>query len=194
MLTQSLIAVCLLSTTAMAADASVNAKVSVAHAKWRPCGKNLGVKLSLQVQIENASQAPLVLGRVYVEQEHIYRKGQKGTLELVGTTATPDEFTSDPAGPFADIEEKKLAGHTSETLTIIHMPTSPRRASNRTATLRESGPVSTSPMFVETAAYRNTGAVQLRLLSRKSAICSSQPSVGDRCLAPILAKNHDSTH
>ncbi len=120
MLTRSLIAVCLLSTAAMAADASVNAKVSVTHAEWATCGKNPGVKLSLQVQIENASQAPLVLGMVNVAQERIYRKGRKGTLELVGTTATPDEFTSDPASRFADIEERKLAGHTSETLTIIH--------------------------------------------------------------------------
>jgi len=120
MATRSLIAVCLLSIAGMPADAPVNAKVSVAHAEWATCGKNPGVKLSLQVQIENASQEPLVLGRVYVVNERLYRKGQKGMLELVGTTPTPDEFTSEPASPFADIEEKKLAGHTSETLTIIH--------------------------------------------------------------------------
>jgi hypothetical protein len=117
---RSLIAVCLLSTATIAADVSVIAKVSVAHAEWATCGKNRGIKLSLQVQMENASQKPLVLGRVNVAQERLYREGQKGKLELIGTTATPDEFPSDLADPFAGIEEKNLPGHTSETFTIVH--------------------------------------------------------------------------
>jgi len=70
--------------------------------------------------MENASQKPLVLGRLSVAQERLYRAGQKGKLELVGTTATPDEFTSDLANPSADVEEKNLSAHTSETFTIIH--------------------------------------------------------------------------
>jgi len=131
MATRSLIAACLLclsenaavpflSTAAMAADASAKAKVLVTHAEWATCGKNPGIKLSLQVQMENASQKPLVLGRINVAQQRLYREGQKGKLELVGTTATADEFTSDLADSFAAIEEKKLSGHTSETFAIIH--------------------------------------------------------------------------
>jgi hypothetical protein len=110
----------ILSTAALAADSSVNATVSVTHAEWAHCGNNLGIKMSLQVQVENASQKPLVLGRVAVAQERLYREGEKGKLELVGTTATPDEFARDRLDPFADIQEKKLSGHTSETFTIIH--------------------------------------------------------------------------
>jgi hypothetical protein len=118
---RTLIAFCLISAAVMAADASVNLKVSVAHAEWATCTKKIrGVKLSLQLQVENDSQLPLVLGSVNVLQERLYREGQKGKLELIGTTATPDEFPSDLADPFAGIEEKNLPGHTSETFTIVH--------------------------------------------------------------------------
>jgi hypothetical protein len=120
MATRSLIAVCLLSAAAMAADSSVNAKVPVAYAEWVACGMNPGIKLSLQVRMENASEKPLVVGRLNVVQERLYRAGRNGELELIETTATPDEFTSDLANPFADIEEKNLPGHTNETFTIIH--------------------------------------------------------------------------
>jgi len=141
MTTRSLIVVCLLSTAAMAADSQIIAKVSVAHAEWATCGKNPSVKLSLQVQMENAPQKPLVLGRVNVAQERLYREGQNGELKLVGTTATPDEFASALTGSFSDIEEKKLSGRMSETFTLLHyanIPASDFQSDGRVARITAS--------------------------------------------------------
>ncbi len=120
MATRSLIVVCLLCTAAMTVNAGVNAKVSVTQAEWASCGKNPGIKLSLQVEMENSSQERVVLGRVNVAQERLYREGEQGKLELAGTSATPDEFTSNLTNPYEEIEEKALSGHTRKTFTIMH--------------------------------------------------------------------------
>jgi hypothetical protein len=141
--------------------------------------------------MENASQKPLVLGRVDVAQERLYREGKKGHLELGGTTATPDEFTRDLARPFADIEEKNLSGHTtSETFTITHyayISSSHFQSDGHVARIRAA---STSPTFDETVACRTTGAVQLRLLSHRIASCSSQISWLATDLGTLLAPFH----
>lgn len=113
-------AVPILPTPAIASDTSLNATVLVTDAGWAHCGRNPALRLSLRVEIKNASPEPLVLGRVSVAQERLYREGEKGELKLVGTSATPDEFTSNLTNPFEDIEEVVLPSNTSKIFTIIH--------------------------------------------------------------------------
>jgi hypothetical protein len=121
MAARSFIAVCLLYlseivvvpilfTHVMTAETPASVKVSVNRAEWAKCGKNLGIKLLLQVQMQNTSPKPLVLGRVNVVQERLYRESKKGKLQLVATTATPDEFASDPATPLAAPQATNICG------------------------------------------------------------------------------------
>jgi len=75
--------------------------------------------MSLQVQVENASQTPFVLGKIAVVQERLFREHTGGKLELLGTTATPDEFSQDLL-PFSDIQEKALPTHATQAFTMSH--------------------------------------------------------------------------
>jgi hypothetical protein len=105
----------------MAASASPNVRVSAMHVEWVRCGKPSGMKMVLRVELRNEAQDSLVLGRIEVAQERVYRKGAKGNPELIGTTNVPDEFV-DPNSPddFADIQEQNLPRHASKTFTTVH--------------------------------------------------------------------------
>jgi hypothetical protein len=113
-----------LSTVAMAADSSPVVKVAVKHAEWTNCGKTSGIKMTLQVELANVSQEPLLIGRINVAQERVYRKDDKDRLELLETTNAPDEFIPldilHPIAPFADIQEQSLAKNASKIVAITH--------------------------------------------------------------------------
>jgi hypothetical protein len=118
--------VLILSGGAMAAEAKPNVKVSSIHPEWAVCGATPGVKMSLKIELGNMTQESLVVGRVAVAQERIYRKDEKGKLVLVETTRTPDEFVAtdavatDPSERFAAIQEKELSTNAVEAFTTIH--------------------------------------------------------------------------
>ena len=75
-------------------------RVSLHRAKWVSCVRPAGIETLLQVVLRNTSSRPLKLGDVRIAQERIYRKNQEGKMELVETTASPDEFSPESvAGP-----------------------------------------------------------------------------------------------
>jgi hypothetical protein len=86
------------------------------------CNAPLTVRIPLQVDIRNVSSKPAVVGQVDVLHERFYRltsRDDKGALDLIRTSPTPDTFESADAA-LSKIKEQLLSPHTKMVLTFKH--------------------------------------------------------------------------
>lgn len=119
---QALVLGIVLSTGAMSsARESASVQVSIRHVEWIKCGEVSGLKITLQVALSNVSKEPLVLGRIGIEQERLWKQVKNGSLELIRTTDTPDDFAPpSDSDSFANTREHQLSRQGAKSFTITH--------------------------------------------------------------------------
>jgi hypothetical protein len=102
-------------------SSSPKVDIMVRRLHWVRCGTAPGLKISLQVRIHNTSTEALVVGRTQIAQERLWRDTDKGKLELIRTSDTPDEFVhSSHPDAFGEIQEQHLPIHGTKTISMSH--------------------------------------------------------------------------
>jgi len=99
----------------------VKIDLSVSHIEWVQCGNPSPLKMTLEVKLSNTSNAPLVLGRIEIAQERLWKKDSKGNLELIRVSDPPDEFAPPAASDnFGGIHEHELLRRGTKTIRVDH--------------------------------------------------------------------------
>lgn len=130
----------LLASTVPLSASGVNVQISSDSVEWVRCTNPYGLRLKLRVQLGNDSSTPLVVGRIGVANERLYRETEQDKLELIHTTATADDFASSDilANPTKPVRETIVhAGTTAIFIVdrIVYLP--PTAISVSAATRRE---------------------------------------------------------
>ena len=80
-----------------------------------------GVNVSLNLEINNRSSEPLLVGRLEIAREKFYRLNGHGKLTLIDMSNAPDEFVSDPTAPPEHINEETLAPAARKRIAFDHI-------------------------------------------------------------------------
>jgi hypothetical protein len=82
---------------------------------------SMGIKVALNIEVNNRSAEPLLLGRIEIAREKFYRLNVQGKPALIDLSTAPDEFVSDPTAPPEHIAEETLAAGSRKRLELDHI-------------------------------------------------------------------------
>jgi hypothetical protein len=117
----------LLASTVPLSASALKVQISSQSVEWVRCTSPYGLRLKLRVQLINDSNNPVVVGRIGIANERLYREIEQDKLELIHTTAIADDFASSDilVDPTTGIQEKIVQSGATEifvTDRIVYLP------------------------------------------------------------------------